>query len=66
MHVKYKEIPYFGDEKERIKYGLCRKVYYSLSKSLSGKMAKLSIILKGSLDIVGFKEEFLKKIFLGR
>ena len=59
VHVKYKEMPFFGDEKERIKYGLCRKVYYSLSKSLSGKMAKLSIILKGSLDIVGFKEDFL-------
>ena len=45
-----------GELEERSIY---RTDYYGLDKSLSGQMAKFSLILKGSFDIVNFSNYFL-------
>ena len=60
VHLKYKESPIFkGDKKnEKLIYSLYRKEYYGLMKSLSGQMGKYSLILKGSLSIINFRDDF--------
>ena len=60
VHLKYKESPKFkGDKKnEKLIYSLYRKEYYGLMKSLSGQMGKYSLILKGSLSIISFRDDF--------
>ena len=47
-----------GEREERNIY---RSEYYGLSKLLAGQVAKFSLILKGSFDIVNFKDYFLIK-----
>ena len=60
IHLKYKERPKFSsmpkNEKER--YNFYRQEFYGLSESLSGQMGKCRLILKGSFEIVSFKEDF--------
>ena len=60
VHLKYKESPKFkGDKKnEKLIYSLYRKEYYGLMKSLSGQMGKYSLILKGTLSIINFRDDF--------
>ena len=63
VHIIYKEM------KDLTKLGrgkieerkIIRNDYFGLDKSLSGQMAKFSLILKGSFDIVNFSEYFLIK-----
>ena len=63
INLKYKERPKFNtmppNEKERYKF--FRQEYYGLSENLSGQMGKFRLILKGSFDIVSFKDDFLIK-----
>ena len=63
IHLKYKERPKFNtmppNEKERHKF--FRQEFYGLSENLSGQMGKFRLILKGSFDIVSFKDDFLIK-----
>ena len=47
-----------GEREERKIY---RYEYYGLPKSLAGQVAKFSLILKGTFDIVNFKDYFLIK-----
>ena len=60
IHLKYRERPQFNkmppNEKERYKF--YRQEFYGLSQNLSGQMGKFRIILKGSFDIVSFKDDF--------
>ena len=60
VHLKYKQKPKFtGNKKnEKLIYSLYRKEYYGLMSSLSGQIGKYSLILKGSLSIVSFKDDF--------
>ena len=57
--MKYKQKPKFtGNKKnEKLIYSLYRKEYYGLMSSLSGQIGKYSLILKGSLSIVSFKDD---------
>ena len=61
IHLKYKERPKFNtmpqNEKERYKF--FRQEYYGLSENLSGQVGKFRLILKGSFEIVSFKDDFL-------
>ena len=61
IHLKYRERPNFNtmppNEKER--YRFFRQEYYGLSESLAGQMGKFRLILKGSFEIVSFKDDFL-------
>ena len=61
INLKYKERPKFNtispDEKEIYKF--YRQEFYGLSENLSGQMGKFRLILKGSFDIVSFKDDFL-------
>ena len=61
IHLKYKEKPKFNTmpPNERERYKFFRQEYYGLSESLSGQMGKYRLILKGSFEIVSFKEDFL-------
>ena len=61
VHIIYKEFKDLskysqGKIEERKLY---RNEYYGLDKSLAGQMAKFCLILKGSFDIVNFKDYFL-------
>ena len=63
VHLRYKESKILsllsaGEREERKIY---RYEYYGLSRSLAGQIAKFSLILKGTFDIVNFKEYFLIK-----
>jgi hypothetical protein len=63
VHIRYKESTVLsllsaGEREERKIY---RYEYYGLSKSLAGQVAKFSLILKGTFDIVNFKEFFFIK-----
>ena len=63
IYLRYKEyknldILTLGEREERKIY---RNEYYGLSKSLAGQVAKFALILKGSFDIVNFKDYFLIK-----
>ena len=60
VHIVYKAIKDLsqlskGEKEERNIY---RYERYGLEKSLAGQMAKFSLILKGSFDIVNFEEYF--------
>ena len=61
IHIIYKEFKdlrkYSKGEIEQRK--IYRNEYYGLDKSLAGQMAKFCLILKGSFDIVNFKDYFL-------
>ena len=63
IHLKYKEKPKFNTmpPNERERYKFFRQEFYGLSESLSGQMGKYSLILKGSFEIVSFKDDFLIK-----
>ena len=61
IHIIYKEFKDLskysqGEIEERKIY---RSEYYGLHRSLAGQMAKFCLILKGSFDIVNFKDYFL-------
>ena len=63
VYLRYKEyknldILTLGEREERKIY---RYEYYGLPKSLAGQVAKFSLILKGTFDIVNFKDYFLIK-----
>jgi hypothetical protein len=60
IYLKYKERPIFNKmtQSERLKYPFFRQEYYGLSQALSGQMGKYSLILKGSFEIISFKEDF--------
>ena len=59
VHLKYKEKPKLDsldhDEIELRKF--YRQEYYGLSEILKGQMGKFRLILKGSFDIVSFKND---------
>ena len=63
IHIKYKE--YCDLSKLSVgeieKRKIYRNEYYGLPKSLAGQMAKYTLILKGSFDIINFKDYFLIK-----
>ena len=63
IYIRYKESKdlnkYTIEEIEERK--IYRNEYYGLEKSLAGQNAKFSLILKGSFDIVNFKDYFLIK-----
>ena len=63
VYLKYKEKPKFDKmtQSERLKYPFFRQNYYGLSQALSGQMGKFSLILKGTFEIISFKEEFFVK-----
>ena len=60
VHLKYKESPLerklTRGQKEGRKF--FRQDFYGLNESLSGQVGKFSLILKGSFDIVNFKDDF--------
>ena len=61
IHIKYKATKDLsrlsdGEIEERSIY---RSEYYGIDKSMAGQMAKFSLILKGSFDIVNFDDYFL-------
>ena len=61
IHLKYKASPDYdimSDEKYD-KYDFYRIEKYGLNAKLSGQMAKYSMILKGTFEIVKFEKEFL-------
>ena len=60
IYLKYKEKPKFSTmtKSEKLKYAFFRQEYYGLSQALSGQMAKYSLILKGSFEIISFKDSF--------
>ena len=60
IHLKYKERPKFNSmsSDEKLRYKFFRQEFYGLSESLAGQMGKFRIILKGSFEIVGFKEDY--------
>ena len=60
VYLKYKEKPKFNTmtKSEKLKYPFFRQEYYGLSQALSGQMAKYSLILKGTFEIIAFKEDF--------
>ena len=60
VYLKYKERPKFEgkNDKEKKSYFLYRKEYYGLSPTLRGQIGKFSLILKGSMSIINFKEDF--------
>ena len=60
IHLKYKEKPNMNKmtKSEKLEYSFFRQEYYGLSPSLSGQMAKFRLILKGSFEIVSFKDNF--------
>ena len=60
IYLKYKETPKFSrmTNSEKLKYPFFRQEYYGLSQALSGQMAKFSLILKGSFEIISFKDNF--------
>ena len=61
IHLKYRERPKFNtmppNEKER--YRFFRQEFYGLSENLAGQMGKFRLILKGTFEIVSFKDDFL-------
>ena len=61
IYLKYKETPKFSrmTNSEKLKYPFFRQEYYGLSQALSGQMAKFSLILKGSFEIISLKITFL-------
>ena len=61
VHILYKSTinKLFLTQNELKERNIYRSEYYGLDKSLSGQKAKISLILKGSFDIVNFKEYFL-------
>ena len=61
IHLKYKERPKFSSmsSQERERYKFYRDGFYGLSENLSGQMGKFRLILKGSFEIVSFKDDFL-------
>ena len=60
VYLKYKERPKFEgkNDKEKKSYFLYRKEYYGLSPTLRGQIGKFSLILKGSMSIINFKDDF--------
>ena len=60
VYLKYKQKPNFNKmtKSERLKYAFFRQEFYGLSQSLAGQMAKYRLILKGSFEIISFKENF--------
>ena len=63
IHLKYKERPNYNTmpSNEKSRYKFFRQEYYGLSENLSGQMGKYRLILKGSFDIVCFKDDFFIK-----
>ena len=63
IYLKYKETPKFSrmTNSEKLKYPFFRQEYYGLSQALSGQMAKFSLILKGSFEIISFKDTFFMR-----
>ena len=63
IHLKYKEKPMLeslsSDEIENQQF--YRQEYYGLSETLAGQMGKFRLILKGSFDIVSFKEDIFMR-----
>ena len=61
IYLKYKERPKYSTmtKGEKLRYPFYRQEYYGLSQALSGQMAKFSLILKGSFEIISFKDDFL-------
>ena len=60
IHFKYKERPKYHTmpSNEKARYKFFRQEYYGLSESLQGQMGKYRIVLKGSFEIVSFKDDF--------
>ena len=60
IYLKYKERPNFAKMRnsERLKYAFFRQEFYGLSPNLSGQMGKYRLILKGSFEIISFKDNF--------
>ena len=60
IYLKYKERPNFAKmtNSERLKYAFFRQEFYGLSPNLSGQMGKYRLILKGSFEIISFKDNF--------
>ena len=60
VYLKYKEKPNFNKmtKSERLKHAFFRQEFYGLSQSLAGQMGKYRLILKGSFEIISFKEDF--------
>ena len=60
VYLKYKEKPNFNKmtKSERLKYAFFRQEFYGLSQSLAGQMGKYRLILKGSFEIISFKDNF--------
>jgi hypothetical protein len=63
IHLKYRERPNYNTmpSNEKSLYKFFRQEYYGLSENLSGQMGKYRLILKGSFDIVSFKDDFFIK-----
>ena len=61
IHILYKSTinPLFLTQNELKERNIYRSEFYGIDKSLSGQKAKISLILKGSFDIVNFSEYFL-------
>ena len=60
VYLKYKEKPNFNKmtNSERLKHAFFRQEFYGLSQSLAGQMGKYRLILKGSFEIISFKDNF--------
>ena len=60
VYLKYKEKPNFNKmtKNERLKHAFFRQEFYGLSQSLAGQMGKYRLILKGSFEIISFKDNF--------
>ena len=58
VHLKYKEKPKDDGNQDNPPNCPFKQEYYGLSSNLKGQMAKFSLILKGSYDIISFKDEF--------
>ena len=61
IHFTYKAIKDLSllSEGEKEERNIYRSDYYGIDKSFAGQMAKFSLILKGSFDIVNFDDYFL-------
>ena len=60
IHLRYKESPKFNSmpPNKKLNYKFFRREIYGLSESLVDQMGKFRLILKGSFEIVSFKEYF--------
>ena len=59
IKIKAKKRIYYLSKESKEENKIYREDYYGLSSNLAGEKAKYSLILKGSFDIVNFKEFFL-------